>query len=82
VTALDPNVLAGTRGYLVADVRGRLLGRVERAAVPTDGTAARLWVRGRLPMRRRRVVPASAIGEIDHAHEVVVLSVERASLSD
>ena len=78
---MDPNVLRATEGYLVADVRGRLLGRVERAAIADgDHSGARLWVRGRLPLRRRRVVPASAVGEIDDTARVVVLSIERGSL--
>ncbi len=77
----DPNVLAGTHGYLVADVRGRLLGRVERAALPDDGPA-RLWVRGGLPFRRRRIVPVTAIDEIDERSQVVVLRVERAAIHD
>jgi hypothetical protein len=76
---LDPNVLRSTQGYLVADVRGRLLGRVERTA-EVDHTGLRLWVRGRLPLRRRRVVPAAAVGEVDDAARVVVLSVERGAL--
>jgi len=78
---MDPNVLRSTQGYLVADARGRLLGRVERASL-TDGdhNGARLWIRGRLPWRRRRIVPISAVGEIDNSARVVVLSVERSSL--
>jgi len=77
----DPNVLRSTEGYLVADARGRLLGRVERAAVADgDHSSARLWVRGRLPLRRRRIVPASAVDEIDDTARVVVLSIERNAL--
>ena len=77
----DPNVLAGTQGYLVADSRGRLLGRVERAALPEDGPA-RLWVRSGFPFRRRRIVPATAIDEIDQTSQVVVLRVERGAIHD
>jgi hypothetical protein len=78
---IDPNVLRGTQGYLVADMRGRVLGRVERAAIPEEEQAnARLWVRGRLPMRRRRVIPVSAVEEIDETSRVVVLRVERGAI--
>jgi len=77
----DPNVLRSTQGYLVADARGRLLGRVERAATTeNDHGGVRLWVRGRLPLRRRCVVPASAVDEVDDTARVVVLSVERSAL--
>jgi len=80
VSSLDPNVVAGTTGYLVADTRGRVVGRVERAAAPIDGEALRLWVRGRFPFRRRRVVPVGAIQEIDETSQVVLLNVTRESL--
>ena len=36
VRAHDPNVLAATRGYIVADARGRIVGRVDEVAVPAD----------------------------------------------
>lgn len=82
MSGLDPNVVAGTAGYLVADVRGRLVGRVERAASPPDGTGVRLWVRGRLPFRRRRIVLMAAIQEVDPTSQVVLLNVDRESLPD
>ncbi len=74
----DPNVLRSVTGYLVADARGRVIGRVERAAAPDDDP--RLTVRGGFPLRRRRIVPASAIEEIDTTTQVIALSVERESL--
>ena len=78
MTALppDPNVLRGVAGYLVADARGRVVGRVEDAAGGSD----RLTVRGGLPLRRRRVVPVSAIDEIDPTSRVIALRVEREAL--
>jgi hypothetical protein len=80
VSRLDPNVVAGTTGYLVADTRGRVVGRVERAAAQADADPMRLWVRGRFPFRRRRIVPMGAIQEIDQTSQVVLLNVTRESL--
>jgi hypothetical protein len=74
----DPNVLRTINGFLVADARGRVVGRVERTT-PEDGTA-RLTVRGRFPLRRRHIVPLSAIDEIDTTSGVIALRVERAAL--
>ena len=74
----DPNVLRSVTGYLVADARGRVVGRVERAAAP-DGDP-RLTVRSGFPLRRRRIVPVSAIDEIDATTQVIALSVEREAL--
>lgn len=73
--ALDPNVLRGATGYLVADVRGRVVGRVESATSPD-----RLTVRSRFPARRRRIVPAAAIDEIDATSRVIALRIEREAL--
>ena len=78
MTPSDPNVLRSVTGYLVADARGRVIGRVERAAAPEGD--ARLTVRSGFPLRRRRIVPASAIEEIDTTTQVIALSVERESL--
>jgi hypothetical protein len=75
--SVDPNVLAASSGYLVTDVRGRIVGRVERT--PTRGQT-RLVVKRRLPWRRRRVVLASDIDEIDAGSGVVALSVARSDL--
>jgi hypothetical protein len=73
--------LSRTIGYLVADVRGRVLGRVE---CPMYGTAPdipdALSVRSGFLSRRRRLVPASSIREIDGASRVVGLSVGREAI--
>jgi hypothetical protein len=74
---VDPNVLAAASGYLVTDVRGRIVGRVERASAGGQG---RLVVKRRLALRRRRVVTASDIAEIDPGSGVVALSVARTEL--
>jgi len=70
--------LRGTAGYLVADIRGRIVGRVE---CPMYGTAPdvpdALAVRTGFLSRRRRLVPAHTIEEIDGATGVIGLSVER-----
>ena len=69
--------LASTLGFLVADRRGRLVGRVE---CPMYGTAPdepdALSVRAGV-FARRRLVPAEAIEEIDGRNGVIGLSVER-----
>jgi hypothetical protein len=69
-------------GFLVADREGRVVGRVE---CPMYGTAPdvpdALAVRsGLLARRRRRVVPADTIEDIDDASGVIGLSVGRDSL--
>ena len=78
VQAVD---LGATSGYLVADARGRLVGRVE---CPMYGTAPdvpdALAVRSGFLARRRRLVPADAIDQIDGHSGVIGLSVERDSL--
>jgi hypothetical protein len=73
--------LGMTSGYVVADARGRVVGKVE---CPMYGTAPdvpdALAVRaGRWP-KRRRLVPADAIEEIDGESGVVGLSVDRDAL--
>ena len=75
---VDPNVLRSVSGFLVADARGRVVGRVERATVTDE--SPRLTVRGGLPFRRRRLVPVSAIEEIDTRSCVIALRVERHAL--
>jgi hypothetical protein len=76
--ALD---LRATSGYLVADAQGKLVGRVE---CPMYGTAPdvpdALSVRSGWLARRRRVVPADAIEQIDGSSGVIGLSVDRESL--
>jgi len=73
--------LHGTRGYLVADARGRLVGRVE---CPMYGTTPdepdALSVRTGFFARRRRLVPATAIEQIDGETRVIGLRVEREGL--
>ncbi len=68
-------------GFLVADREGRVVGRVE---CPMYGTAPdvpdALAVRSGFLARRRRVVPAEAIDEIDDSSRVIELSVERDEL--
>ncbi len=75
VTGYD---LRGTAGYVVADIRGRVIGTVE---CPMYGTAPdvpdALAVRTGFLSRRRRLVPAEAIEDIDGAAGRIGLSVER-----
>jgi hypothetical protein len=69
-------------GFLVSDREGRVVGRVE---CPMYGTAPdvpdALAVRSGFLARRRRVVPAAAIDEVDDASRVIELSVERDALT-
>jgi hypothetical protein len=78
VQALD---LSATSGYLVADARGRLVGRVE---CPMYGTAPdvpdALAVRSGFLARRRLTVPADSIDQIDGSSGVIGLRVERDAL--
>jgi hypothetical protein len=73
--------LRQTIGYLVADVRGRVVGRVE---CPMYGTAPdvpdALAVRSGFLAWRRRLVPAAAIQEIDGSSGVVGLNVAREAI--
>jgi hypothetical protein len=68
-------------GFLVADDEGRVVGRVE---CPMYGTAPdvpdALAVRSGFFARRRRLVPAEAIGDIDGSNGVIGLRVGRDSL--
>ena len=69
-------------GFLVADREGKPVGRVE---CPMYGTAPdvpdALAVRsGLFARRRRRVVPAETIDEIDDSTGVIGLTVERDTL--
>ena len=67
--ALD---LRGTAGFLVADARGRVVGRVE---CPMYGTSPEepdaLSVRSGFLARRRRLVPAESIEQIDGGSKVI-----------
>ena len=73
--------LTTTTGFVVADNRGRVVGRVE---CPMYGTAPdepdALAVRTRSFLSRRRLVPADAIAEIDGESGVIGLRVERESI--
>ena len=73
--------LSRTIGFLVADARGRLVGRVE---CPMYGTAPdvpdALSVRSGFLGRRRRIVDADAIERIDGATGVIGLRVDRESI--
>jgi hypothetical protein len=73
--------LRRTIGYLVADVSGRIVGRVE---CPMYGTAPdvpdALSVRSGFLARRRRLVPAETIEEIDGSSGVVGLNVAREAI--
>ena len=70
--------LRRTKGYLVADRRGRVVGRVE---CPMYGTHPdepdALAVRAGFFARRRRLVPKDAIDQIDGASGVIGLRVDR-----
>ena len=72
--------LSRMSGYLVADARGRVVGRVE---APMYGTAPdvpdALAVR-RGVFSRRRVVPAETIQQIDGTSRVIGLNVAREAL--
>jgi hypothetical protein len=80
--AVAASDLRWLNGFLVADREGRVVGRVE---CPMYGTAPdvpdALAVRsGFLARRKRRVVPADAIEDIDDASGVIGLRVGRDSL--
>jgi hypothetical protein len=70
--------LRRTAGYLVADKRGRVVGKVES---PMYGTSPdvpdALAVRSGFLSRRRRLVPADTIDQIDGASGVIGLTVAR-----
>jgi hypothetical protein len=73
--------LKRTAGYLVADRRGRVVGRVE---TPMYGTHPdepdALAVRSGFFARRRRLVPRDAIDLVDGASGVIGLRVDRESI--
>jgi hypothetical protein len=79
--SIPASALLETPGYLVADARGRIVGRVE---CPMFGTQPdlpdALAVRKGFFARRRSLVPAEAIDQIDGSSCVVGLRVERESL--
>jgi hypothetical protein len=73
--------LSRTAGFLVADARGRVVGRVEG---PMDGgspkTPDALSVRFSILRSRRRLVPADAIEAIDERTRVIGLRIERSAI--
>jgi hypothetical protein len=73
--------LMKTTGFVVADNRGRVVGRVE---CPMYGTLPdvpdALSVRAGRFMRRRRLVPADTIAQIDPTGGIVALRVARDSI--
>jgi len=72
--------LRSVKGFLVADARGRVVGRVESPMYgTTPDTPDALAVRSGF-MRGRRLVPAEAIGAIDQSTRVIGLSVVRESI--
>jgi hypothetical protein len=76
--ALD---LRYTTGYLVADARGRIVGKVEcpmYGSSPDEPDA--LSVRSGFLARRRRLVPAETIEQIDGGSRVIGLRIERESV--
>ena len=73
--------LRRTSGFLVADAHGRTVGRVE---CPMYGTSPEqpdaLSVRAGMFSRRRRLVPADSIEQIDDGTRVIGLRVDRESI--
>jgi hypothetical protein len=73
--------LRRTNGFLVADSRGRVLGKVESPMYGTRPDAPdALAVRKGFFARRRHLVPADAIHEIDRGSGVIELRVPRESI--
>jgi hypothetical protein len=80
VSALAPD-LRHTTGYLVADARGRIVGKVECAMYGTSPeTPDALSVRSGFLSRRRHLVPAETIEQIDGGSKVIGLRIERESI--
>jgi hypothetical protein len=81
MAAVAATDLRWLNGFLVADYEGRVVGRVE---CPMYGTAPdvpdALAVRSGFLARRRRVVPADAIEDVDGKSGVIGLRVARDSL--
>jgi len=70
-----------TRGFLVADISGRIVGRVECAMYGREQNVPdALAVRSGFLSRRRRLVPAEAIAEIDDRTRVIGLGVQRETI--
>ncbi|HEX5799300.1 MAG TPA: hypothetical protein VFY02_04285 [Gaiellaceae bacterium] len=72
--------LRSVKGFVVADARGRIIGRVEAPMYGTQPDVPdALAVRSGF-FRGRRLVPAEAIGAIDERSRVIGLSVVRESI--
>jgi len=73
--------LTETSGYLVSDKQGRVVGRVE---CPMYGTKPdipdALSVRSGFLSRRRRMVPAETIEQVDGMRGMIALRVEREAI--
>lgn len=79
--SVPPSALLQTPGFLVADSNGRLVGRVECAMYGTQPEIPdALAVRKGFFARRRHLVPADVVDQIDGRSGVVGLSVGRESL--
>jgi hypothetical protein len=77
VSAARPELLR-TIGYLVADAKGRIIGTVEGPMYGSEPDVPdALSVRSGFLSRRRKLVPADAISEIDSRTGVIGLSVDR-----
>ena len=73
--------LRRTSGFLVADARGRIVGRVEGPMYGTSPeTPDALAVRFGFLARRRRLVPAESIEQIDDGLRVIGLRVDREAI--
>jgi hypothetical protein len=70
--------LLRTIGYLVADVKGRIVGTVEAPMYgSTPDVPDAVSVRSGFLSRRRRLVPAAAIAEIDANTGIIGLKIDR-----
>jgi hypothetical protein len=70
--------LLRTIGYLVADVKGRIVGTVEAPMYgSTPDVPDAVSVRSGFLSRRRRLVPAAAIAEIDTNTGIIGLKIDR-----
>jgi hypothetical protein len=70
-----------TIGFLVADARGRVVGKVECPMYGrVEDVPDALAVRSGFLSRRRRLVPAEAIVEIDDRSRVIGLGVDREAI--
>lgn len=70
-----------TAGFLVADARGRILGKVEGPIYgASSGIPVALSIRSRLLRRRHCLVPADAIEAIDDRTRVIGLRIDRSAV--